>query len=116
MTTRGWWCLLVAGLMLLVGVLMTLSSLVVTGLAIVLWIGWEWLFFSIRLRTLLRRLRVEREVSDDRVAVTTLWTGRDYNVRVALHLDGEGWLPFVLAADCVPFGVQHEDGPTTIDG
>lgn len=116
MTARGWWCLFVVGATLLVGVWRDVSALVVTGLALLMWIGWVWLFFQLRARTLLRRLRLRREVCDSRGPLTTLWAGREYTVHVELSLDARGWLPFLRLADVVPFGTQHEEGPTTVDG
>lgn len=116
MTARGWWCLFVAGVMLIVGVLQQRTLLAVPGLALVLWIGWVWLFFRLRVTTLLRHLRLRREVADARGGLATLWAGRDYTVRVQLRLDRSGRLPYLRAVDVVPFGVRHLDGETTADG
>src|SRR3954470_5863167 len=49
------------------------SVLILLGLALALWFAWEWLLHAVRVRTTVRRLRVVREVSDERGAVTTLW-------------------------------------------
>ena len=124
MTARGWWCLFCAVVVLLAGILFRAGSPahsgyptpVLVGLTLLLWLGWEWLFFSIRVRALLRRLRVERQVCDERGPVTTLWAGRDFTVRVALRLRGPGRLPYVVVADPVPFAVVHEEGATSADG
>ncbi|MFO0930051.1 MAG: hypothetical protein U0736_24010 [Gemmataceae bacterium] len=116
MTARGWWCLFVAGLMLTVGLLQQRPVLAVPGLAVVLWVGWEWLFFRLRVTTLLRHLRLTREVVDIRGPLATLWSGREYTVRVTMRLDRSGWLPYLRAVDVVPFGVRHLDGPTSADG
>jgi uncharacterized protein (DUF58 family) len=116
MTARGWWCLFCVVLMLLAGIVRGSAALTLTGLALLLWLGWEWLFFSIRVRTLLRGLSVERQVCDERGPVTTLWAGRSFTVQAALRLRGPGRLPYVAVADPVPFGVVHETGATTADG
>jgi uncharacterized protein (DUF58 family) len=116
MTARGWWCLFVLVLMLLVGIARDITGLIITALTLLLWFGWEWLWFGLRTRTQLNRLRVVREIGDERGSVTTLWQGRQYTVAVELHLDGPGRFPFVAAADPVPFAVQHEDGATSGDG
>src|SRR5262245_41388577 len=116
MTGRGWWCLLVFVIMLLVGIFRFDAGLVLTGLTLLLWFGWEWLFFSVRVRWLIPRLRLERQVGDERGPVTTLWQGRDYAVRLLLHLTRpRGRFPHVAVADCVPFAVQHEEGSTIAD-
>jgi uncharacterized protein (DUF58 family) len=116
MTARGWWCLFCVLLVLVVGLERGLPALSLVALTLLLWIGWEWLFFSLRVRTLLRKLDVERQVRDERGPVTTLWAGRDFTVRVALHLRGAGRLPYVTVTDPVPFGVVHDVGPTSVDG
>jgi uncharacterized protein (DUF58 family) len=116
MTARGWWCLFVAFVLALGGVLGRSLPLIVTGLGLLLWVGWEWLSFSARVRTALRRLRVEREVCGERGPVSTLWSGRDFEVCVAVRLAGGGRLPWVAVADLVPFGVEHTGGLTARDG
>jgi uncharacterized protein (DUF58 family) len=116
MTARGWWCLFCVAGMLFLGILTEISALVVTSLALLLWFGWEWLFFVIRVRTLRQALHVKREVRDERGPVSTLWAGRFFTVRVTLRLEGGGHLPHVAVADPVPFGVQHDRGETTADG
>src|SRR5262245_18386002 len=116
MTARGWWCLFVLALMLLVGIVRDVTGLIVTALTLLLWFGGVWLFLSLRARTQLSRLHVVREIGDERGSVTTLWQDRQYTVAVELHLDGPGRLPFVAAADPVPFAVQHEGGAACADG
>jgi uncharacterized protein (DUF58 family) len=116
LTARGWWVLFFAVLMLLVGILRGLTGLTVTGLAFLLWLGWEWLTFTARIKTLARRLSLQREVLDDRGPVATLWVGREFRVRVALRLGGAGKVPFVAIADPVPFDLEHVEGRTHTDG
>jgi uncharacterized protein (DUF58 family) len=120
MTARGWWCLFCIVLMLLVGVVAASeshrTSLVLVALTLLLWFGWEWLGFAVRVRTLRRRLFVERQVFDERGPVSTLWAGRYFTVRVALRLRGGSRLPYIAIADPVPFAMQHESGATSSDG
>lgn len=116
MTGRGWWCLVLFVLMFLVGALRDSTSLSVTGLALLLWFAWEWLFFTLRLRTLWSRLRIERQVQDDRGPIGTLWQGRSYRIHAELQLQGQGRFPFVRVSDPVPFGTQHVQGATSCDG
>jgi uncharacterized protein (DUF58 family) len=116
MTGRGWWCLLCVLLTLFVGVLRGVPALTLAGLALLLWFGWEWLRFAVRVRTLRQALRVERQVYDERGPVTTLWAGRTFTVRVRLHLLG-GRLPHATVTDPVPFGVVFAGrGSATADG
>jgi uncharacterized protein (DUF58 family) len=116
MTPRGGWTLFTVGLMLLIGLAQDVSPLAVAGLILLLWFGWEWLIFAVRVRTLRQRLMIERIVSDERGPVSTLWVGRFFTVRVLLSLHGEGRLPYIAIADPVPFGMHHDEGNTTADG
>ena len=116
MTTRCWGCVLAAGLMLVIGVFRDLPTLTVPGLALLLWLGWEGLLFRMRVRLLLRRLRLERTVCEEGRPISTLFAGRDYEVRLTLRLEGRGRFPFVGIADPVPFAMQHREGSTQADG
>jgi uncharacterized protein (DUF58 family) len=116
MTPRGGWTLFTVGLMLVLGLVSEVPALSVTGLTLLLWFGWEWLNFAVRLRTLRQRLRIEREVIDERGPVTTLWAGRFFTVHVSLSLRGGARLPYIAISDPVPFGVHHDEGKTTADG
>jgi uncharacterized protein (DUF58 family) len=116
MTARGWWCLFSAMLVLVCGILRPQPVLTLVGLTMLLWLGWEWLFFAIRVRTLLKKLRVERQVCDERGPVTTLWAGRGFTVRAALTMQGVGRLPYVAVTDPVPFAAVHEQGATSANG
>jgi uncharacterized protein (DUF58 family) len=116
MTPRGWWTLFSVGLMLLLGVANAVSALVITALTLLLWFGWEWLSFALRVRTLRQRLVIQREVSDDRGPVSTLWAGRSFRVRATLFLKDGARIPYIAVADPVPFGMLHDQGSTTVDG
>jgi uncharacterized protein (DUF58 family) len=116
LTARGWWCLFAGAAVLLAGVLGRLPALAVVGVAVLLWFAWEWLWFATRLRSTARRLRVARQVGDERGPLASLWAGLSFEVRVMLRLDGVGRLPRVHVADPVPFGVEHMEGATYADG
>src|SRR4051794_28007100 len=104
-----------AAAMLVLGIAARLTPLGVLGLTLLGWFGFEWLVFALRARLLRGRLVVEREISDDRGPVTTLWAGRTFTVRVWVTL-GYGRLPFAIISDPVPFGVRHVEGETRTDG
>ena len=116
MTGRGWWVLAHVVAMLLVGVLREVSLLTIPSLALLLWFASEWVRFTYRVRLVVPRLRVLREVGDERGPLKTLWAGRHYEVRVRLELDGLEGLPFVVVRDVVPFALAHEKGPTAVEG
>ena len=103
--------------LLLGGVLAGVSALTITGLALLLWFGWEWLFFAVRVRTLRQRLLIHREVWDDRGPVNTLWAGRILHRACGVACTcAKARLPYLAVADPVPFTVVHEKGDTTTDG
>jgi uncharacterized protein (DUF58 family) len=116
LTARGWWSLFGASMTLVTGLLTASPVLALVGLACLLWFLWEWASFF-RVRSAIRRLRLEREVWDERGPVHTLWVGHSYRVRLAVSAGG-GWyrLDYVLAADPVPFGVEQVEGATAAGG
>jgi uncharacterized protein (DUF58 family) len=116
LTPRGWWFLVFTLVLLALLVLTGILTLILLSLTLLLWFLWEWLAFAVRCRLLVPRLRVVREVYDERGPVANLWTNRAFQVRVALHLQGRGRFPFVRVTDRVPFAVQRLTGETTGDG
>src|SRR5947209_19096103 len=106
LTWRGWWLFLFVLGMLAVAMLQPRpnASMAVLALTVGLWFAWEWLLFAIRVRVMLRRLRVQRELRDERGPVDTLWAGRTFQVRVTLELPSGLDFPYVLATDRLPFG------------
>src|SRR6266849_1156170 len=104
LTAHGWWLLFMVFFVLLCGMLFSHALLVVLGLALLLWFGWEWFLFNLRVQTTLRDVRVERVLKDERGPIATLWHGRTFEVRVRLL--SERGLPFVRMCDFVPFAVD----------
>ncbi len=72
--------------------------------------------FALRIPFAVRRLRVLREIYDERGGVATLWAGRTFEV--GLRLEGTGLLrlPYVALADRPAFAVAYLDGPLKADG
>ncbi len=116
LTSRAWWFLCISLLVLLLGMGIGSSGLTLIPLTLILWFGAEWLLFAVRISQGVRRLRVLREVYDERGAVATLWAGRTFEV--GLRLEGTGLLrlPYVALLDRPAFAVTHLDGPLTADG
>jgi uncharacterized protein (DUF58 family) len=115
LTSRAWWFLLSVMLALVVGLLRPSLPLTLVGLALLLWFGSQWLLFVCRL-PVLRRLRAEREVWDDRGTVATLWAGQVFEVRVRLISPGRLATPHVAASDHVPYAVELLDGSPVAQG
>jgi uncharacterized protein (DUF58 family) len=118
LTARGWWFLFAALLVLVLGLIRSLSPLVVLGLALLLWFAAEWLLFSFRIPIGVRRLRVVREVGHEgEAASATTWAGNTVAVRLSVVVKEGGMrLPYLTLTDRVPFGTEYVDGQTTIDG
>src|SRR5260370_30911830 len=76
MTPRGWWLLFITFVLLLCGMLTAHALLVILGLGLLLWFGWEWFLFNLRVQTTLRHLRLERVLEDERGPIPTLSYGR----------------------------------------
>lgn len=115
LTARGCWFLLSVLVMLSLGLMQLSLPLALLGLTLLLWFGAQWLWFLLRLPGV-RRLRLEREVWDDRSTVATLWAGQMFEVRV--RLISEGWLPspHIAASDRSPFTVEYLDGSDSSQG
>ncbi|MHB1426174.1 MAG: DUF58 domain-containing protein [Gemmataceae bacterium] len=115
LTARACWFLLSLLMILSLGLLRSSLPLTLLGLTLLLWFAGQWLWFLLRLPSV-RRLRVEREVWDDRSTVATLWARQTFEVRVRLINDG--WLPtpHLAAADRLPFAADYLDGTDLVQG
>jgi uncharacterized protein (DUF58 family) len=127
-TPRAWWFLLCTLLTLIIGIAARFLPLTLLGLTLFLWFCWEWLLFALRVRTTLRRVRLQRSVLDKHGPVRMLWAGQSFQVEVAVSLPEQGlaWLrylglepalPHVAVTERVPYGVEQTDcEPGTIPG
>ena len=116
LTPRAWWFLAISLLALLVGLRSGSPALTLVPLTLLLWFGGEWLVFALRIPLAVRRLRVVREVREERGPATTLWAGRVFEVVARLEGDGPFRLPFVAVTDRPPFAVDLLGPPPTADG
>jgi uncharacterized protein (DUF58 family) len=117
LTARGFW-LLVAGMAItLFGVTIGggfASAVPVIGLAMVAWVGWEWLLFTLRLRLTKSRLTVERNLMLGDRQVPTVWAGMTAKVRLRISLNSPLSLPFVWIIDRLPAGYLDTIGATKL--
>jgi uncharacterized protein (DUF58 family) len=119
LTARGWWLLLVGLFFTAVGAIWARdrgSTLVIVGLTLVCWIAAECVRFIVGVRAGRPRIRIEREVRDERGPVITLWAGRSFEVIVRISCDSRFPLPFVMIDDRFPFGVEFVEGSTVTGG
>src|SRR4051812_46859374 len=101
LTGRAWWFLVIIVLTLTFGVLGRSGALSLIGLALLLWFAGNWLAFAFRVQLLRGRIRVVREVSDDRGPAASLWVGSAVEVRVVVEPEVPSVLRPVMA---VPHG------------
>src|SRR2546430_2271307 len=105
LTPRGWWFLATVLLVLGVGVL-GFPVLGLVGLALFVWFVLQGCLFYYRAATLLRNLRVVREVHDAQRPLTSLWAGRSFQVEVRVELRGVLDLPYLVVQDFVPLAAE----------
>jgi uncharacterized protein (DUF58 family) len=116
LTIRGWWFFLTVLLVLIVSVWTNTPGVSVITLTLLLWFLGAWLMFHVRLLALQGRLRVVRQVADEKGSVQSLWVGRNFQVRVRLCSDAVLELPYVRIQERVPFGVKRLAGATHAEG
>jgi uncharacterized protein (DUF58 family) len=116
LTSRAWWLLSLVLLLLTVGVVAEVPLLGVTALALLLWLTWEGLLFTFRIRWVARELAMRREVRDDRGPVTALWAGRTFQVHIELRLRCGPALPYLTFEEAVPFGLDLAAGQPLGEG
>ena len=126
LTSRGWWLLLFVLTLLALGVVLVLQpdgnpqpgreSLLLLGVALALWFGWEWGRFSVQARLAVRNLEMTRELRDDRGPVTTLWAGQTFTVRVGARLGGALSIDHALLTDRPPAGAGPVEGELRYSG
>jgi uncharacterized protein (DUF58 family) len=110
-TARGWWFLVLVFSLLTLGAFDEHGwTLTVVALTLLLWSLWEWLLFALRVRLAVPPLHCQRELSDERGPVETLWAGRSFRVRIQCRLDHWLSLPQVSLADYLPLGVMRTSG------
>jgi uncharacterized protein (DUF58 family) len=115
-TARGFWFMMFSLALVVLGVILPSTTLGVLGLTLGLWFSWEWLLFAVRVHGPVRRLRVARQLRDERGPVESLWAGQSFEVRVQLLLDSSFFLPYVKVTEWLPFGVERVRGTTERDG
>jgi len=116
LTSRAWWFLCISLLVLILGLGIGSSALTLVPLTLILWFGAEWLLFGLRLSLAVRRLRVAREIYDERGGVATLWAGRIFEVGLRLEGTGRLYLPYVALTDRPAFALTYLDGTLSADG
>jgi uncharacterized protein (DUF58 family) len=116
LTSRGYWLLVLILLSVALGIRFMIMPLGLVGLTLLLWFVWEWLMFAWRVKGLVRYLRLDRQLHDERGPVESLWAGQSFEVRLQLWLQRRFSLPFVKLTERLPFGVDQIRGPIDNDG
>ena len=132
LTSRGWWFIFVVFALLVYAVLGQYifgffwhreqlqlydpTVIAVVPFTLLLWIIWEWCLFGFRTRLVLRQLRIERSMWDDRGRVTTLWENRTFQASIAVHLPAGTGVPYLVLEDRLPFGIQEVKKSARFEG
>lgn len=109
-TARGRWILAVAVTAALLGVLNERLMVSRLGLAILAWMGLEWLAFRYWADSKLRGTGAERVVADHGGAVRTLWENRVYAVQVRITLPRSWSLAYADLSERIPLGAEMAGG------
>jgi uncharacterized protein (DUF58 family) len=116
LTTRGWWFFLTVLLVLTVSVWREMPGVSLVALTLLVWFLANWLLFQVRLLAIHGRLRIVRQLADEKGAVQTLWVGRTFQVRIRLCNDTLFSIPYLRIQERVPFGVKRLPGATHAEG
>jgi uncharacterized protein (DUF58 family) len=116
LTRRGWWLLLTVLVVLFAALWTDTPGAAVLALTLLLWFVASWLQFQVRAVLVHGRLRVVRQVADAHGPVQSLWSGRQFRVRVRLVNDSRVGLVFARIDERVPLGVKRLSGTTHAEG
>ena len=117
LTARGWWFLVVAVLVTVIGVVALPTYTVVPailGITLLAWFAWEWAAFHARANGAVARLRLTRRILQGGRDVPMVWSGLGFEVRVAVGHDGPARVPFAVLEDRLPVVALHTDGANEI--
>jgi uncharacterized protein (DUF58 family) len=101
LTSRGWLFLVTALAVAVLGLSSAHATLVLVGLTLLTWFLASWLWFVVRLRLVMPRLALVRELRDERGPVDSLWAGWTFTVSVTLRNDSLLEIPFACINDRV---------------
>ena len=104
-TSRGWWLLLIASTILLLGVVWLGRYSAVPPLlggSVLCWIVWEWSLFQYRLAAGIEKLSIERTILQGGRVTPVLWAGTTAVVRIGIRNDGSARIPLAHIGDRLP--------------
>lgn len=116
LTSRGWWFLLVVVALLSMAIVTNTPAVGITTVALLGWFFWTGLVFTIRLRLLAGKLRIVRQIRDDRGPIHSLWAGRAFRVHLQLRSSSLLPSPYLRVTERVPFGGHKVSGQHFTDG
>ncbi|MCU0703790.1 MAG: DUF58 domain-containing protein [Fimbriiglobus sp.] len=119
LTARGVWLLILVGLAAFWSVWFAFygAFAAIFSLTVLLWFIGEWAWFIARTTAAAGRVRVERHLVQNDREQPNLWAKVEATIRVRLALSPGGLsLPFVAAADKLPFGMGVVGGDRRMVG
>lgn len=113
LTARGWWFLVLVGLVLVAGAVLlpfyTVGPVVVAA-ALLGWFAVEWALFQVRLNAVVPGLRLTRRVVQGGREVPMVWAGRAFEVRAEVENPSAAGVPFAWLDDRLPQAAERADG------
>ena len=113
LTSRGWWFLTLATVILYLGVTALPDYTVVPALvaiALIAWFVFEWIAFNVRVNTAVSKLKVSRRVIQGDRDVPMVWAGLEFDVRVRVSHDAPLRIPFIVFEDRLPQAARLVEG------
>ena len=110
LTSRGWLFLVTVLGVTAVALAIGNSLLALVALTLLSWFLATWFFFVVRLRLVIPKLSVEREIRDSSGLVDSLWAGQTFAIQARLCSESRLVLPYVRIHDRVPAVLERKSG------
>ena len=113
LTSRGWWFLFLIIVQIALGLILLERAgpiIVLIGLILLAWFSFEWLSFQVRIHFALPKLSVRRTLRTARREASIVWAGQQFEVVVAVALEGRIGLPYLTLQDRPPSGCDRVSG------
>lgn len=113
LTPRGYWFVIITGLLVFVGVVAVPTwspTPAVVALTLAVWLTWEWIQFRRQLIGAIGRLRVDRLLLQNQRPLPLVWAGVPFQMRVRIRYDNGPPVPYVVVEDLLPVGLEVISG------
>ena len=115
LTNRCRWLILFAVIGTLLGLLRRQEQLALISLAMLLWLGFEWILFRVRVEVQFRHLSCQRTVNGSDAKTGTLWSGRHVEISIRISTDRRVRIPVVRFEDVLPENLACDDFGNSVE-